>query len=164
MLGGVYVVLIVAMILAEAAYTPAGAIGEVLRSPSIRYVLKLSLISCKITAIVCLWVARPLAYLMSRFEFPGKTAIDAIVDIPIVLPPLVVGLCLLILFQAPPLKQLGITYAVPSVNGQTCGLGLRPRFFGVMFISRRSCRKKIHSQDWSFRQNSGRNRPAASEV
>jgi ABC-type sulfate transport system permease component len=37
---------------------------------------------------------------MSRHNFPGKTAIDAVLDVPIVLPPLVIGLCLLILFSS----------------------------------------------------------------
>lgn len=119
LIGGVYVALVVAMVFAEAAYTPPGAVLEVLRSPHVRYAIKLSLLTCGITAILCLWVATPLAYLMSRFSFRGKALIDAVIDIPIVLPPLVVGLCLLILFQAPPLKalqrHLPITYAVPSI-------------------------------------------------
>ena len=37
---------------------------------------------------------------MSRHNFPGKTLVDAVLDIPIVLPPLVIGLCLLILFNS----------------------------------------------------------------
>ena len=56
---------------------------------------------------------------MSRFSFPGKKIVDAIVDIPIVLPPLVIGLSLLILFQTPLGKViervLPFTYAVPGV-------------------------------------------------
>ena len=44
-------------------------------------------------------MAVPLGYLLSRFRFPGKAIVDAIVDIPIVLPPLVIGLSLLIFFQ-----------------------------------------------------------------
>jgi molybdate transport system permease protein len=72
-------------------------------------------------------VAVPFGYLMSRFRFPGKTLVDAILDIPIVLPPLVIGLALLILFQSPlgnwieeGLRGIsngrwGITFAIPSV-------------------------------------------------
>jgi molybdate transport system permease protein len=45
--------------------------------------------------------------------------VDALLDVPIVLPPLVIGLSLLILFQVPPLRSLQqvvpITYAVPAV-------------------------------------------------
>jgi molybdate transport system permease protein len=56
---------------------------------------------------------------MARCEFRGKAVIDVLIDIPIVLPPLVIGLSLLILFQTPIglliQKQFPITYQVPSV-------------------------------------------------
>src|SRR5262249_2007824 len=65
------------------------------------------------------WVAVPLGYLLSRHEFIGKRFVDALLDVPIVLPPLVIGLSLLILFQTPMGKGVErfvpITYAVPSV-------------------------------------------------
>ena len=61
----------------------------------------------------------PTGYLLSRHRFPGKGLVDAILDIPIVLPPLIVGLSLLILFQTPPgralEKVLPVTYAIPGV-------------------------------------------------
>jgi molybdate transport system permease protein len=46
-----------------------------------------------------LWVATPLGYLLARYRFPGRWLVDTLVDIPIVLPPLVLGLSLLILFH-----------------------------------------------------------------
>ena len=56
---------------------------------------------------------------MTRVRFRGQALLDALLDIPIVLPPLVIGISLLILFQAPPLRALErifpVTYAVPSV-------------------------------------------------
>ena len=70
--------------------------------PEIQYSVKLSLISCTITTILSLWVAVPVGYLLSRIKFVGQNLLDAILDIPIVLPPLVVGLSLLILFQFAP--------------------------------------------------------------
>jgi molybdate transport system permease protein len=119
-LGGVYVVLIVALLLAEASFTTAGNLWSALGSKYIRYSIKLSLISCTMTTILSLWVAVPLGYLMSRFEFRGKHLLDAILDIPIVLPPLVIGLALLILFQTYPGRWIErnvitFTFAIPSV-------------------------------------------------
>jgi len=124
-LGGSYLVLIVAMLVADLFFTTPGHFLEALNSPQIRYSIKLSLISCSITTILSLWVAVPLGYLMARYDFPGKWLVDSILDIPIVLPPLVIGLSLLILFQTPPgraiedatQRWLGtrITYAIPSV-------------------------------------------------
>ncbi|QGQ32702.1 ABC transporter permease [Gimesia maris] len=87
------------MLTAETTYTTPDHIWKAFAKPEIRYAIWLSLISCAITTVLSLWVSVPIGYLMSRHEFPGKTLIDAILDIPIVLPPLVIGLCLLILFQ-----------------------------------------------------------------
>jgi len=118
-LGGVYVLLIAAMLVADAAFTTPDHLWQALASPQIRYAIKLSLISSSITTILSLWVAVPLGYLLSRCHFRGKGLLDAVLDIPIVLPPLVVGLSLLILFQTAPGRALDkvfpITYAIPSV-------------------------------------------------
>jgi len=125
-IGGLYIVLIVAMVLADTAFTSPGHLWQALGSAEIRYAIKLSLISCSIAALLSIWVAVPLGYLMSRQQFPGKALVDAVLDIPIVLPPLVIGLSLLILFQVniggstiedffKNRLGLAVTYAVPSV-------------------------------------------------
>jgi molybdate transport system permease protein len=119
-LGGTYVVLIVGMLLADLAYlfrdlplsSPDGLREAVMRlarplgSEEIRSAVRLSLLSCGVTAILSLWVAVPLGYLLSRYRFFGKGLIDALLDIPIVLPPLVIGLSLLLLFQTLPGRAL----------------------------------------------------------
>lgn len=109
-LSGSYVLMILAMLIAEATYTTPDDIIKALRSPEIRYAIRLSLFSCTVSTIIALWVAVPIGYLMSRHQFPGKVLVDAILDIPIVLPPLVIGLCLLILFQTPLGKGFEETY------------------------------------------------------
>jgi molybdate transport system permease protein len=119
-LGGVYGLLILALLLAQASFTSPGHLLAALGSPEIRYAIRLSLLSCSMTTILSLWVAVPLGYLLARFEFRGKHLLDALLDIPIVLPPLVIGLALLILFQTLPGRWferhvLGVTFAVPSV-------------------------------------------------
>ena len=118
-LAGVYVVLLVATLGADVFYTTPGHLWRALQSPEIRYAIRLSLLSCTLTTVLSLWVAVPVGYLMARMHFRGRALVDALLDIPIVLPPLVIGLSLLILFQTAPLRALErvfpITYAVPSV-------------------------------------------------
>jgi molybdate transport system permease protein len=118
-LGGSYVLLIFAMLVADASFTTPSQMWQVFHSSEIRYAIKLSLISCSLTALLSLWVGVPLGYLISRGRFPGRILLDALLDIPIVLPPLVIGLSLLILFQTPPGRALQqivpITYSIPSV-------------------------------------------------
>jgi molybdate transport system permease protein len=119
LLSAVYVLLIVGMIVADLSFTTPQHLVKALRSPEIQFSIKLSLLSCTLTTVLSLVVAVPIGYLMSRFQFPGKKLVDAILDIPIVLPPLVIGLSLLILFQTPVGKFIErivpFTYAVPGV-------------------------------------------------
>ena len=135
-IGSTYILLIVGMLLADIIYMTdqsaqaaadtaypwysfwaAGPIGRALRDPNIQYSIWLSLISCTLSAVLSLVVAVPLGYLLSRHRFPGRQLLDSILDIPIVLPPLVVGLSLLILFQFPPFSMIArsVVYQVPAV-------------------------------------------------
>jgi molybdate transport system permease protein len=118
-LSGVYLFLIAAMLLADASFTTPGHLIDALRSHEIQYAIRLSLISCSLTALLSLWVAVPIGYLMSRYRFRGKPLVDVLLDIPIVLPPLVIGLSLLILFRTAPgqwlERYIPITYAVPGI-------------------------------------------------
>ncbi|MCX7597924.1 MAG: ABC transporter permease [Armatimonadetes bacterium] len=56
--------------------------------------LKTSLIVTVLTVVLCL----PIAICLARLEFRGKTALDMLVDVPIALPPLVLGVGLLLLW------------------------------------------------------------------
>ena len=125
LIGSFYVIMLLAMLAADLAWTSPGEILKTLSSDEIQYSIRLSLMSCTVAAILSVWVAVPIGYLMSRFNFFGKGFIDAILDIPIVLPPLVVGLSLLILFSTAAgdwVEDLfesvfgtRITYQIPSV-------------------------------------------------
>lgn len=139
-IGGTYVVLILGLLVADVAYMVRGESGQqvatpkwmdgypviaaivenpitaALAKPEIQYSIKLSLLSCTITTILSLWVAVPIGYLLSRYEFFGRNLVDAILDIPIVLPPLVIGLSLLILFQFFPVPiREAVVYQLPAV-------------------------------------------------
>jgi molybdate transport system permease protein len=135
-IGSTYILLIVLMLAADAAYITRQALREaedkgdswvsiVVHNPivsalgdrKIRRSIWLSMISCTMSAVISLIVAVPIGYLLSRHEFRGKRLLDAVLDIPIVLPPLVVGLSLLILFQFPPFRWFArdIVYQVPAV-------------------------------------------------
>jgi len=118
-LSGAYVALILALLAADLSFTTPQHLWRALGRPEIRYAIRLSLLSCTLTTLLSLWIAVPTGYLMSRYRFPGKRFLDAVLDIPIVLPPLVIGLSLLILFQTPPGRALQrvvpVTYAIPSV-------------------------------------------------
>ncbi|XZE53786.1 ABC transporter permease [Planctomycetaceae bacterium SH139] len=101
-----FILLILLLLVADLLFTSQEDFVAALLKPEIQAAVKLTLASCTVAAIMSVWVATPLGYLLSRYSFPGRRLIDTIVDIPFVLPPLVLGLSLLILFHQPfPLSQ-----------------------------------------------------------
>jgi molybdate transport system permease protein len=60
--------------------------------------LKLSLITSLVSVAVSVLVGTPLAYILARWDFPGRPALELLIDLPVVLPPSVAGLALLIAF------------------------------------------------------------------
>jgi molybdate transport system permease protein len=63
--------------------------------------LEIILLSLKValaSVVASLPVAIFFAYVLARADFPGKTLLDAVVHLPLVLPPVVVGFSLLLLF------------------------------------------------------------------
>ncbi len=139
LISSTYVLLLCAMLVANAAFLLAGVgepainaewsaahplaskfidnpVGAALADPNIQYSIYLSLVSCTITTILSVWVAVPVGYLLSRHRFWGRNFLDALLDIPIVLPPLVIGLSLLILFQyMPEFIRSNVVYQIPAV-------------------------------------------------
>ena len=66
-------------------------------TPDELQILALSLRVAVVSVLVSVPVAVLVAYVLARFAFPGKTLFDAIVHLPLVLPPVVVGFALLVL-------------------------------------------------------------------
>lgn len=116
---GLYVAIVVGLLVALASFTSASDVIRAAQSREIRYAFWLSLGTCTLSSIFSLWVAVPAGYVLSRFAFRGKDVVDTLLDIPIVLPPLVIGLALLILFQTPLGRAIErihpVTFAVPAV-------------------------------------------------
>ncbi len=79
--------------------------------------LRLSLKVGLVSMAASLPVGFGLAYVLARFEFPGKSIVNGLVLLPLVLPPVVTGLVLLMLFGTQgPLgrffeQTFGITFA-----------------------------------------------------
>src|SRR5207244_4974369 len=61
-------------------------------------IILLSLKVALVSVAFSLPVAIGVAYVLARFDFAGKTLLDAVVHLPLVLPPVVVGFALLVLF------------------------------------------------------------------
>ena len=108
--------------------------GEILKDPDIQHSIKLTFVTCTATAILSVLVSVPVGYLLSRYRFRGRAFVDTLLDIPILLPPLIVGLSLLILFNRVSPSSCCLMLAggafVSAVWGfMRSGDGFIPRFF-----------------------------------
>lgn len=93
--------MLVLLVVAALSYIDFGQFATVFRNPDVRFAMRLSLWTATFSALLAVCVAVPVGYALSRLRFPGRLLLDSIVDIPIVLPPVVLGLCLLVFFRTP---------------------------------------------------------------
>jgi molybdate transport system permease protein len=73
-----------------------GALAGAFGNPAIVAALTLSLLTTAISLVITVALGTPLAFVLARQRFPGSPLVEAIVDLPIVLPPSVAGLALLL--------------------------------------------------------------------
>jgi len=86
----------VATLVVRAVYD--GSLAIAVASPEVLTALWLSLATTAVSLVVTVALGFPLAIVLARRSFRGKSLLEAIVDLPIVLPPSVAGLALLLVF------------------------------------------------------------------
>ena len=59
--------------------------------------LRVSLITSGVSSMICICLGLPLAYLLARYDFPGRRILKTLVELPMVLPPVVAGISLILL-------------------------------------------------------------------
>jgi molybdate transport system permease protein len=78
-----------------------GRLWQILTSGEVLAAIRLSLITSLISLGLVIAFSVPIGYALSRYRFPGHAILNTIVDVPIVLPPVVIGLSLLAFFGTP---------------------------------------------------------------
>jgi len=97
------VLIVVGMVVADIVYLAgrdlsAIEIWRLFSSEKVLRALRLSLITSLITLVLVTITAVPAGYALSRYRFPGRALINTLVDVPIFLPPVVIGVSLLAFF------------------------------------------------------------------
>ena len=123
-----------------------GSLRVALASPEVLDALWLSLITTATSLVITVVLGLPLAVVLARRQFRGKGLVEAVVDLPIVLPPSVAGLALLLVYGrrgllSAPFQLLGI-----SVPFTTVAVVLAMTFVSAPFFVR-SARIGIASVD-----------------
>lgn len=101
------------LIASVVSYVKWSTVMTVILSSEVRFAVRLSLITATATTAISILLGIPSAYRLARGRLSHRNAIDAFLDIPLVLPPVATGVALLLLFQAPWgrfLERLGLHF------------------------------------------------------
>lgn len=85
-------------LLALVLRVPLGDPLAALSDPTVGQAIQLSLVTTLITLALAVLSGTPLALLLARGRFPGRAALETLLDLPLVLPPAVAGIALLVAF------------------------------------------------------------------
>jgi molybdate transport system permease protein len=126
-----------------------GSLAIAAGSPEVLDALWLSLITTAISLVITVALGLPLAIVLARRTFRGKSWLETIVDLPIVLPPSVAGLALLIVFGRRGLLNAPFEFLGISVPFTALAVILAQVFVSAPFFIR-SARTGIAGVDRDF--------------
>jgi molybdate transport system permease protein len=131
-LGLAFLVLPLAGLLIRAPWT---TLLQRMAEPGILTALRLSLLSSTLATLVCLVLGVPLAWLLARVEFRGRRFVRALVTVPLVLPPVVGGIALLLVFGRRGIigSWLDSTFGI-TLPFTTAGVVLAEAFVAMPFL------------------------------
>jgi molybdate/tungstate transport system permease protein len=81
------------MIFRQLVFEPSSLINAV-RDPLVVKSITLTLYTSFIATSIALIFGTPLAYILARHDFPGKNAVESIIDVPVIIPHTVAGMAL----------------------------------------------------------------------
>ena len=119
---GALVALPLAALLAEGLGQGVRALWDAVSAPVAAEALRLTLTTAAIMALVNAVMGTATAWVLARYDFPGRGLLSALVDLPFAIPTLVTGVMLVLLFG--PQSSLGgwfaahgfpIAFAAPSI-------------------------------------------------
>jgi molybdate transport system permease protein len=124
------VVTLIARAIVDGSLLAAAGTGAVLAA------LALSLATTAVSLALTVLFGLPLAFVLARRSFRGKWLVEAIVDLPIVLPPAVAGLALLLVFGRRGLLGSSLDVAGINIAFTTVAVILAQTFVSAPFFVR----------------------------
>jgi molybdate transport system permease protein len=114
---------------------PWSTLPQRLAEPGVLTALRLSLQTATAATLLCIVLGVPLAWLLARVPFPGRRLVRALVTVPLVLPPVVGGVALLLVFGRRGLLGgwLDSTFGV-TLPFTTTGVVLAEAFVAMPFL------------------------------
>lgn len=94
---GIYAVLILSLFY----FFQGDKLLDTLLSERTLFSIRLSVAAATISTVFSMLIALPAAFALSRYEFPGKRAVDTMLELPMIVSPAALGAMLLIFFNNP---------------------------------------------------------------
>ncbi|WP_010478643.1 tungstate ABC transporter permease WtpB [Thermococcus zilligii] len=127
----VYIALPIALIFIEQS-ADLEMLSRTIRDPFVVSAIKNSLLTATATTLIALLLGVPLGYVLARADFRGKSMVQALVDVPVVIPHSVVGIMLLVTFSRAVLDSYtGIIAAMLFVSAPFTVNAARDGFLAV---------------------------------
>ena len=80
--------------------------GEALTSEEVLFSLRMSVVTSTISTVICLGLALPCAYALTRTQIPFKRVVEVVMELTLSLPYILLGFALLLIFSSPFGKML----------------------------------------------------------
>lgn len=96
---GILSIYITVLILSQVLYIKGETFWKELTSLEVLSAIKLSFFTATVSSVLAILIGIPSAYALSKMKFKGKSFIDTLLDIPIVLSPIAIGTAILIFFN-----------------------------------------------------------------
>ncbi len=117
-------------ILSLVVWTVDEGAWRAMAGPVAREALLLSVRTTAISMGIILLLGTPAAYVLARYDFPGKRLLDSLIDIPAVLPPSAAGIALLLAFG-----RLGLVGEYLDVFGITISFTTAAVVMAEVFVA-----------------------------
>ena len=133
--GSTMVLLFILLPLVQMILQPSAAdMADTLNDADVIHAISLSMSTALCAGLIALVLGTPFAYLLARFDFPGKKLVESAVDLPIMIPHPVIGIALLSLagrnhWVGQLMAHMGI-----RIMGTTTGIVAVMLFVGLPFF------------------------------
>lgn len=133
-LSGLILLFIVAPLAGMFLQTSGVQYAETVNDPEVMRSIRLTLLSSLAGTIIFGIAAIPLAYVLSRRDFPGKNIVNGLVDLPVVIPHSAAGIAILgLVSRGTWIGQAGEAVGIQFIGG-VAGIVLAMAFVSIPFL------------------------------
>lgn len=134
LLGGLLVVYFALPFVTFLGRTGSAPFGEAITQPASRMAVRNSLITAPVSTVIATMFGVPLAYVLARGSFRGKRMVEALVILPLIVPPVVGGAMILTAVgRFTPIGALAASLGVPLTDSLV-GVILAQTFVAAPFV------------------------------